>query len=58
MINHSHNFKPFFIVLVFILCVGKLSAQKIINNHTTEIHYLSGTDKDHMVEWEFTVQKV
>lgn len=48
MINHSHSFKPFFIVLVFILCVGKLSAQKIINNHTTEIHYLSGTDKDHM----------
>ncbi|NIJ46204.1 hypothetical protein FHR24_002688 [Wenyingzhuangia heitensis] len=38
---------------LFLWCVSLVNGQSTVSEKGTEIHYLSGTDKDHLVEWDF-----
>ncbi len=46
--------KNFFLVVFFFLNAIGLAQQPV---KTTQIHYLSGTDKDHRVDWDFKIDK-
>lgn len=53
MITSLYKLKHLFVGILLMALVFPISAQEATHNFTTEIKYLSGTDKDHMVEWDF-----
>ena len=55
MENLHHKSREFLIILSFFIAIPATFAQN--ETPTTEIQYLSGTDKDHQVDWEFMIDK-